>query len=84
MSRATIKKVIHRKLGRENADGLAWKEDSTIEIDERLKGKKHLETVIHEALHILNPEMSETQVVEQSKAIKNLLWKLRYRRAELS
>ena len=35
-------KIIYRKLGREQAHGLA-SSDGVIEIDERLKGKKHLE-----------------------------------------
>lgn len=71
-------KVIHRKLGKEKAWGLAHA-DGVIEIEERLKGKKHLEIVIHEALHVLNPTFSETKVIEHSKEICRVLWSLGYR-----
>lgn len=71
-------KVIKRKLGREKAYGLAHS-DGIIEIDERLKGRKLLEILIHEALHILNPTHEEDEVVKQSKALTKLLWKEGYR-----
>jgi hypothetical protein len=31
-------KVVHRKLGKHKAIGLAWKEERIIELDTRLKG----------------------------------------------
>ncbi len=71
-------KVIKRKLARQKAWGLSHS-DGVIEIDERLKGRKKLEILIHEAMHILNPEMSEDEVVRQSKALTKLLWKEGYR-----
>ena len=71
-------KVIRRKLARERAWGLSHS-DGIIEIDERLKGRKLLEILIHEAMHILNPEMTENEVVRQSKALTKLLWREGYR-----
>jgi hypothetical protein len=52
-------KVIHRKLGKEKAYGLAHIDSNTIEIDSRLKPKHRLEITIHEALHILYPTDSD-------------------------
>lgn len=76
-------KVVYRKLGKERAWGQAHTDSNTIEIDPRLKGRKKMEILIHEALHILNPEMSETKVLEQGRRIANLLWKQHFRQVDL-
>lgn len=75
--------IRHRKLGREKADGLAWKEDRVIEIDERIKGKNHLETVIHEVQHVQNPKWPEIMVQGKSQELAEVLWEMGYRRCEL-
>lgn len=72
-------KVIESKLGRNKAYGLAHSDDNTIEIDSRLTGRKRLEIVLHECLHLLNPNMSEEEVIRQSKKMCLTLWKLNYR-----
>lgn len=38
-----------------------------------------LETIIHEALHALDPSKTEWWVTQSAKQIKNLLWKMGYR-----
>lgn len=48
-------KVKYSKLGRENIWGVAHCGNNLIELDTRLKGKKHLEILAHESLHILLP-----------------------------
>lgn len=75
-------KVIHRKLGKEKADGLAHIDTGTIEIDARLKGRYRLEITIHEALHILYPTDSETAIIRKSKRLCSVLWKEGYRKVE--
>ena len=74
-------KVIYKKLGKEKVWGLA---DSTgiIYLDSRLKGKKHLEILIHESLHLLYPEAEEDEIVNKSISLCNIIWKQRYRRIE--
>jgi hypothetical protein len=74
-------KIIYRKLGREQAHGLA-SSDGVIEIDERLKGKKHLEILIHEVLQLLYPRNSEATIVKNSVLLTRLLWKEGYRRVD--
>jgi len=54
-------KVIYKKLGKEKVYGFANLGDNEIEIDARLKGKKHLEIMLHECLHILYPEAEEEE-----------------------
>lgn len=75
-------RVKYSKLGREGVWGLAHMGDNLIEIDERLKGKKHLEITNHEAIHLLLPDATEEEVEEISISLTNLLWKQGYRRID--
>jgi hypothetical protein len=72
-------KVVETKLGQFKAYGMAHLGEDTIELDSRLKGRKRLEIVLHECLHLLNPSMSEEEVIRQSKKMCLTLWKLNYR-----
>ena len=76
-------KIIHKKLGREQAYGIA-ESDGIIYIDQRLKGKKHLEIVIHEVEHLLNPMDDEEMIIEKSVTLCKVLWNLGYRRIDNS
>jgi hypothetical protein len=73
--------VKYKKLGKQKAWGLA-DSDGTIYIDPRLKGKKALEILIHECLHVLWNEEDEEQVVNKSISLCNAIWQQRYRRIE--
>ena len=75
-------RVRYSKLGREGVWGFAHYEDNSIELDLRLKGKKHLEILTHEALHLLNKEATEEEVERVSIELTNLLWKQGYRRID--
>jgi len=75
-------KVVHRKLGKEQALGLAYKEDKEIHLDERMVGKEYLTTAIHELLHIHLPKFSEKQVDLLSRKLGNDLWNLKIRRVD--
>jgi hypothetical protein len=74
-------KIIYKKLGREQAHGIA-ESDGIIYLDPRLKGKKHLEIMIHEVLHILNPADSELSIIKKSITLTKVLWKEGYRRVD--
>ena len=76
-------KVIYKKLGREQAHGIA-ESDGVIYIDPRLKGRKLLEIYIHEVTHLLYPEASEEEVIEKSVILTKLLWRLGYRMVDNS
>lgn len=75
-------KVIHRKLGKEKADGLAFQEDKEIHIDERLKSKDYFLTALHELLHIHAPKLSEKQVISLSTKLCDDLWSMKFRRVD--
>jgi hypothetical protein len=53
-----------------------------IYIDSRLRGRKYLDTLIHEKLHLLFPDWSETKVIKTAHALTSVLWKQSYRRKE--
>jgi len=72
-------KVKYRKLGKYY--GLAHSTDF-IEVDERIKGKKHLEILLHESLHIIFPSLDEDEIIAKSVILTNTLWHEKYRRIE--
>ena len=74
-------KIIYKKLGREQAHGIA-ESDGNIYLDPRLKGKKHLEICLHEVLHLLNPHDSELAIIKKSITLTKVLWKEGYRRVD--
>jgi len=76
-------KVKYRKLGKQKVWGLADLGDYTIEVDSTLKNKKLLEIIIHESLHILHPELSEEEIVNNSVILTNTLWHEKYRKVEI-
>jgi hypothetical protein len=75
-------KVIHRKLGKERAVGLAHTDRNLIEIDPRQKPKNLLDTYIHEFIHIRFPDWSENKVKKEAKALTKFLWDLKYRKID--
>jgi hypothetical protein len=75
-------KVTHKKLGNRQAWGIAEDWKNKITLDERLVGKKHLEILIHEVLHIQNPDWSESMVLKKSKELTKVLWSQNYRRVD--
>lgn len=76
-------KIQYKKLGREQAHGLAYKEDREIVIDNRLKGQELLETLVHEIIHIQSPKFAEIKVQGHAKELAELLWQQGYRKADL-
>lgn len=75
-------KVEYRKLGREKLWGEAHSDDNIVVLDSRLKGKKHLEILTHEILHLLIPGANEQEIVRISTALIKILWKENYRRID--
>jgi hypothetical protein len=73
-------KVIYKRL--KKVWGYANMDDGTIEIDNRAKGKKHLEIVLHEMTHILWPDETEEEVERKSIIMTNTLWHEKYRRID--
>ena len=76
-----IHTVVHRKLGREQAWGLA--SGNAIEIDERLNTYRYLLYMLHEHFHIKHPDWSETKVRKESSLTARFLWQNNFRWVDL-
>lgn len=76
-------RVVHRKLGRENAFGQAFGHKNLVEVDPRQRARRHLRTMVHELMHKMYPEWSETKVDNDSKLIAFFLWEHGYRKVIL-
>ncbi len=74
--------VQSKKLGKLRAYGVAYFGSALIQLDPRLTGKHHLETAIHEVLHLQNPEWSENMITKKAKQMCKVLWELDYRRVD--
>ena len=73
-------KVIDKKLGRQHAVGQAYADAKVIEIDPRQTSKNYLDTLIHELLHVYNPDWSETKISKTATEMTQIIWKKNYRR----
>ena len=73
-------KVIDKKLGRQKAVGQAYTDARVIEVDPRQRSKSYLDTLIHEMLHVYNPDWSESKVTKTANEMTNIIWSKNYRR----
>ena len=74
-----VHKIVHRKLGKERAYGIAYTEENTMEIETRLKGYRYLLYLLHEHFHLKHPDWSETKVRKESSKTARFLWDLGFR-----
>lgn len=51
-----------------------WKDEFYIWIDDRLTGKRKMNTLIHESIHASRPDMTEEQVEVLANDIEAVLW----------
>lgn len=73
-------KIVERKLGHERAFGQAWRGEGLIEIDPRQSSRNYLDTLIHEGMHIVFPDMSEYKVRRSANQLSSLVWRQNFRR----
>jgi hypothetical protein len=72
--------ISYRKLGKEKARGQYIAALNLIELDSRLEGQEHLEILIHESLHALQPHHEEDTVARDAANLAAILWADGYRR----
>jgi hypothetical protein len=77
-------KIVYKNLSKRHVWGLADTDKSTVELHTTLKGKKHLEILTHETLHILLPQYTEEEIVRISTNLTQVLWKDGYRKVDNS
>lgn len=73
-------KVIEKKLGKNLGQVMRAAGELEIEIDPRQSPKEYLDTLIHEALHIARPELSEDCVTKTATELTRVLWQQNYRK----
>ena len=61
--------------------GLAFPHEWRIEIDPALDDKTLLDIAIHEAAHVVIPELGEAEVDRLGRHAADLLWRMGFRRA---
>lgn len=76
-------KILHSKLGRSKAMGMAFTDDRVIFLDQRLKGFDYFETACHEILHCQFPKLPEITIQARGKEMAELLWNLGFRWVDL-
>ena len=76
-------KVIHKKLGKEQAYGIAYTDKNKLEIDERFRGYRYLLYLLHEHFHLKHPDWSETKVRKESSKTARFIWNMNFRLVEL-
>ena len=59
--------------------GYAYPYDNRVEVEERLKGKKQMEIILHECMHVLFPKADEVEIEKKSAMLTNTLWHEGYR-----
>jgi len=75
-------KIIHSKLGRSKAVGMAFTDDRLIILDQRLKGFDYFETAVHEILHCQFPKLPEITIQARGREMAELLWSLGFRQVD--
>jgi hypothetical protein len=78
-----VHQVVHRKLGKERAYGIAYTEENTMEIDERLRGYRYMLYLLHEHFHLKHPDWSESKVIKESRKTARFMWQMGFRYVEL-
>ncbi len=73
-------RVKYRKLGRHRAWGLYHWHTEVIELDPRMRPKLALDTLIHESLHHLFPDLPEAAINRKASRLAGILWKENYRK----
>ncbi|MBS1915646.1 MAG: hypothetical protein JST87_05175 [Bacteroidetes bacterium] len=81
MSQRKTIKVTYQKLGRSGAWGLS-EGFGEIFVDEKLRGKKQFEIIIHEMLHELFPALEEKEVEQKAAIMTRTLWKEGFRKID--
>lgn len=64
-----------KKLGKNKALGLAFKEEKIIYLDPKLKGKDFINVLTHELCHLLFPYLIEEEIDNAANVISNILHK---------
>lgn len=77
-----LKKIKVRERRLKRYLGYAYPDKSLIEITPNQRPRQYLDTLIHEILHVMYPDDSETKIARNASTITHHIWKKGYRRLE--
>lgn len=82
ISRVKLKKpkVQEKDLTADDVWGWATKEDFEVEIEKNQPSREYLNTLIHEMLHCLLPDLNEGQIDKMATMLADEIWRRRFRR----
>jgi len=60
--------------------GYAYPDKNLVELRKGMRPRTYLNTLIHEILHILYPDQSETKTLEFANTLTKYIWEKGYRR----
>ena len=73
-------RIVERKLKRQGVFGQVYLDEGVIEIEQRLRPREWLSTLVHEALHVAFPDLREEPIEAAEKKIADILWRAGIRR----
>lgn len=81
-SKVVLKKpsVREKDLTKDRVWGWANQEDFEVEIEKNQPPKEYLNTLVHEMLHCLLPDLSEKQTSKMANIMADEIWRKRFRR----
>ncbi|MFZ9472489.1 MAG: hypothetical protein ACO26H_02195 [Sediminibacterium sp.] len=81
-SKVILKKpnVREKDLTKDKVWGWANQEDFEVEIEKNQPAKEYLNTLVHEMLHCLLPDLNESQISRMANIMADEIWRKRFRR----
>jgi hypothetical protein len=75
-----VPRIVHKDLSADNVWGYAAQEDFEVEIDPNQSQRQYLNTLIHETLHCMLPDLGEKQITIMANMLESIIWRKHYRR----
>ena len=72
--------IVEKDLTADNVWGWANQEDFEIEVEKTQPSKEYLNTLIHEMIHCMLPNLAEKSVVKMANIMTDEIWRKRFRR----
>ncbi len=60
--------------------GWADVDKNVIELSKNMTGRRHLDIILHESIHLMLPSLDEDFVKEKAKWLRDILWEDGYRK----
>lgn len=81
-SRLNLKpiKIEHKDLTSDGVWGWAYQDENRIELEKNQTSKEYLNTLIHEMLHCMLPDLKEPHIEKMADMLANEVWRRKFRK----